>query len=371
MNTQLLERPAAVLSVVERAELALGSDHLRAELAELVLKSANIKEIKNKAGHDECHSALMVLRNTRTGITAAGKSARDDATKFSKAVIAEEAALILITEAEEQRLLTLREAWTAQELVVKEHVAAVAREQAAVIQHRIDVLGFDVSLVGASAVQLLQKINDLGAIEISLEVYGDRAGEAQQLQAATLEQLNQLHDKALFAEAQQLAAAAQQAKLDAERAAFEIQVRAANEAAALTAKEAQEEIAKQHAILQLQRAAIDAEVAAAAKVISDKAAAEQKVLDDAAAEERALKDATLAASRALVQAELELAKQAHLAALAADEVLRDASEALLAALIDLSFQVDQFQWRTSTSALSTDAAHAAIQQAAPTTGDQS
>ena len=48
-----------------RAALALGSDKARTELAELVKKSANIVEVKNSAGREECHSAAMVLAVAR------------------------------------------------------------------------------------------------------------------------------------------------------------------------------------------------------------------------------------------------------------------------------------------------------------------
>jgi hypothetical protein len=373
MNTQLLEKPATALSVVERAEVVLDAGRLRIWLAELVLKSANITVIKNKVGRDECHRALMVLRNTRTSISADGKTARDDATKFGKAVIVTETSLIAITTDEESRLRVVLEVWDDQELAIKAELARAEQAQAALVQGRIDVLGFDMSLVGASAVQLLQKINDLGAIEISLEVYGDRAGEAQQLQAATLEQLNQLHDKALLAEEQQFAAAAQQAKLDAERAAFEIQVRVANEARTEAAALEQIEIAKEKLVLQQQRDAINAEIAAAAKVISDKAAAEQKVLDDAAAVERARLDAVAAAERAEKLIEMQAAANYERAEFEAEERMRSTAFMLYAALDSLAFQVDEFQLRHGHQGISTEDAHTAITTATTTTatGEQS
>lgn len=63
----------------------------------------------------ECHSAAMAATKARTAIVQAGKAARDDATRFSKAVIAEEARLIAIIQPEESRLKVLRDEWDAKE----------------------------------------------------------------------------------------------------------------------------------------------------------------------------------------------------------------------------------------------------------------
>ncbi|MFX8160626.1 hypothetical protein ABTL01_19900, partial [Acinetobacter baumannii] len=57
---------------------------------------------------------MMTLANARIAISKAGKEARDDATKFSKAVIEEEKRLIAIIEPEEDRLRGLRDAWDAE-----------------------------------------------------------------------------------------------------------------------------------------------------------------------------------------------------------------------------------------------------------------
>lgn len=119
---------STALTVTACAALALGSDKARTELAELVKKSANIVEVKNPAGREECHSAAMALVRARTNIEKIGKAARDDATKFSKAVIAEEKALIDITQPEETRLLALRNAWD--EARAREKAEAERRAQA-------------------------------------------------------------------------------------------------------------------------------------------------------------------------------------------------------------------------------------------------
>ena len=113
MEIELLEKPTTELTVTARAALALSSEQTRKDLKELVAKSANIKEVKNTAGREEAHSYAMALVKARTTITKTGKAAREDAAAFQKAVIAEEKALIAITEGEETRLLALRDGWDA------------------------------------------------------------------------------------------------------------------------------------------------------------------------------------------------------------------------------------------------------------------
>ena len=109
--------------------MALGSSQTRQNLLTLVAKSAHLVEVKNKAARDEIHSAAMVLVNARTTISKTGKAARDDATKFSKAVIFEEASLISLTEPEEKRLLALRDAWD--DAIAAEKAAKEAAKPAA------------------------------------------------------------------------------------------------------------------------------------------------------------------------------------------------------------------------------------------------
>ena len=58
----------------------------------------------NRAGRDQCHAAAMAALKARTAVVNAAKSARADATAFSRAVIAEEARLVALIEPEEIRL---------------------------------------------------------------------------------------------------------------------------------------------------------------------------------------------------------------------------------------------------------------------------
>lgn len=136
----------ALLPVAERAANVLKFDERKAELAALVKQSERIVTITNRAGRDECHAALMDLSNARIGIQKNGKDAREDATAFSKAVIAKEKELIEVLSPEETRLRELRDAWDAEreaERVARvraeeERIAALERERLATIQAETD-----------------------------------------------------------------------------------------------------------------------------------------------------------------------------------------------------------------------------------------
>ena len=336
IEIELLDEPTTELTVPARAQLALNSSKTRADLTELVKKSVNIHEIKNTAGRTECHAAAMVLVKVRTAIANTGKAARDDATKFSKAVIAEENALIAITEAEEKRLITLRDEWDAKIAVIKAAEEQAEREQAAKIQARIDGLGFDMRLLSQASSLVLAEKTLLSAVEVSLEIFGNRAGEAEQTKQTTLSQLDSLYASAVAREeqlrilvAQQEALAAAQKKLEDDQAAA-VAARMAEDLrlAGLRAEEERRiaaERAKLDADLAAARLAEQAKIDEAARLVREAAAAEQKILDDAAAAERQrLADAAAAESKRLAdiaaaeRAEEQRLSDIRVAALAAE-----------------------------------------------------
>lgn len=88
----------------DRAALALESTKTERHLRSLAIKHQSITVVKDKAGREQAHGAAMELTRARIAVEKAAKEARDDATKFSKAVIAEAARLVAIVEPEEARL---------------------------------------------------------------------------------------------------------------------------------------------------------------------------------------------------------------------------------------------------------------------------
>lgn len=299
MNSET--KAATELTLPQRAAVALGESANEAKLRELAAKSANIVTVTNKDGREEAHRAGMVLRSTRTAIAATGKAAREDATAFSKAVIAMEKDLIAIIEPEEVRVLALRDGFDAEEKARKDALIAAEVARMAAIQARLDVMR-DIPLrcVGVSAAGIGDMISALVESELSVELFGEKLSDACDLKQLTLSKLVAQQDAAYSAEAEA-------ARIKAEREAED--ARRAEESA---------ELARQRA--EQQRVA--AEQAAAAKALQDAAAAQEaetKRLRDQAAAEQAERERIASEAQARANAELKAAQDKLAADIAAHE----------------------------------------------------
>lgn len=207
------------LTVVERAAVALGTSERETELRALVAKSNDIVEIKNAAGRDQCHAAAMLLRTARTSIRKVGKDARDDATKFSKAVIAEEDRLVALIEPEETRLLGMRDAWDeAREAEKRAKLEAEQRRVAAIREHIDDIRAIAVRAAGLTAARIQGEIGDLEALGITLDRFAELTGEAEAVRGVTLDKLRELHAAAVAQEAETARLAAEREAIERERA---------------------------------------------------------------------------------------------------------------------------------------------------------
>ncbi len=125
------------LTVIERAQRALKPAASEQQLAELAATSKSITAITNADGLAQVHRARMTLKNTRIEIGKIGKGARDDATQFSKAVIAEEKRLIAIIEPEEQRLEGLQNEWESARAAEKKAREDAERARVQTIQAKL------------------------------------------------------------------------------------------------------------------------------------------------------------------------------------------------------------------------------------------
>ncbi|WP_324658305.1 hypothetical protein [Burkholderia thailandensis] len=231
------------LTVVERAAVALTSTERETSLRELVAKSNDMVEIKNAAARDQVHGAAMALRTARTDIQKAGKAARDDANAFSKAVIAEENRLIAITEPEEKRLIGLRDEWDeAREAEKRAKLEAEQKRVAAIREHIDDIRAIAVRMAGCASFVIAVEIEDLEALEITLERFAELTGEAEAVRGATLDKLRELHAAARAHEAEQERLATEREALERERAALAEQQR--QEAEARAAREREESAAR-------------------------------------------------------------------------------------------------------------------------------
>ncbi len=299
---------SAAMPPAERAALALNSSQTERDLLALATKHASIQVIKDKAGRDQAHGAAMEVKRARTTIERTGKEARDDANKFSKAVIAEQARLVAIIEAEERRLTALRDDWDAEQEKIREAAAAAERFRVEQIMGRIEAIrafeGMARSCRTSAAVQRLldslEKVDLTGMQEFedqALHVFGVVTGSAQQILA------------------QLQASEAERARIKAEHEA---------EAARLAAERAE-----------LERQRIEA--AAKANAESDRLAKERAALEAARIEfeqrqkahearERAEQEARERAEQQAKEEAAEAGKQAEASALSAAVALKSGQE---------------------------------------------
>lgn len=308
MNTTT-QAESRALSLPQRAAVALGSSQTEIDLQVLVKQSADIVAVNNMAGRDQAHRIGMNLKAARVTIEKTAKAAREDATAFSKAVIAEERRLVEIITPEEDRVIALRDAWDTQvenerQAKIKaeaDRMAKIADCIAAIREDETDALRID-----KTAEQTRGTLAHCEARAITLEIFQERLVEAQQLHAQVLESIRSILAGRVAAEAaevQRLAdAAAEAARIVAERAELEA-LRAA--------------AAEQARLAKIESDRIAAEQAAEAKRLAEQAAAQvaeaRRQQEEAAVAARAEQDAR---DRVAAQVKAQLEQQA--AQLAAD-----------------------------------------------------
>lgn len=289
----------APITMEQRAQKALGLVNATEQLTELAAKSASITEITNKAGYDECHAKRMVLKNKRVEIAKTGKAAREDATAFSKAVIAAEQSLIAIISPEEERLQALQQAWDDAREAERAEAARIEAER---IQKQKDALavitgslsrlfGADVATLDLAAEQL--QAFDMDQFDDVFRPDADKArtealtaiGKARDERAALDQQAAELRRKQEEQEQRDREAAEQRrkddeaAKAERERLAAEAQAKADEEAEERRVKQAKEDA--ERAARQAEEDRLRAEQAEADRITREAA---QKVLDDQQAE---------------------------------------------------------------------------------------
>lgn len=280
---EMIEAPEApttditTLPPADRAALVLNSTKTEADLKQLAESLKAITLVNSPAGREQAHALAMTARTARTTIEKLGKAARDDATKFSKAVIAEEDRLIEIIQPEETRVLGLRNAWDAAEAARKEAELQKERDRIAAHQAVIDRIKSMPGLAreartGAMALQMLEKLT---AIDTKgLEEFADAANAAK---LAADEQINDIIEAKQAAEAEQARIKAEQeeaarrlAEQQAELLAMQAKMKAQQEeldrqAAAMAQQAAELNARKQAEANRLQPVVTQAEVAALAE----------------------------------------------------------------------------------------------------------
>jgi hypothetical protein len=311
MNTTTAVEQNA-LTLPQRAAVALGSSKTEADLHALVTKSADIVEVNNMAGRDQAHRIGMDLKTARVLIEKTGKAAREDATAFSKAVIAEEKRLVEIITPEEDRVFALRDGWDTKVENERQAKIAAEAERMGKIASAIDGIRereTDAIRKCKTAADTQIEIDGLEQLAITKDVYQERFDEAVTLKATVLESMRTVLAGRVAAEAaevqRQAEAAAEAARVAAERVELEA-LRAA--------------AAEQARLAKIESDRVAAEQAVEAKRLADLAEAQDREArvkaETAAADLRALAAAQVERERVAAQVKAQLEAQA--AQLAAD-----------------------------------------------------
>lgn len=241
IKQQTAPEPTTELSLPERAQVALNSSDTEKRLVELSTEFKSITAITNKDGREECHSALMTLVNARTTVEKTGKAAREDATKFSKAVIAEENRLIAIISDEEGRLAGIRNEWDQKKELERKAAEEAERQRIEAIQNQIrDIKAIPYQFVSASLEEIQDRIELLEAEVPDPEHFGDLLLDAKIAHKDSLHALRTRYtqkqqeiEAAAEAEAERQALEAQraeQARIAAEQAAAQAAIKAQQDA---------------------------------------------------------------------------------------------------------------------------------------------
>lgn len=238
------------LPVAERAQIALKSTETERALTALVEKAKTITQVSDKNGRELAHGVAMELRDARVTIEKTGKAARDDATKFSRAVIDEEKRLVSITEGEERRVLHLRNAWDAEQERIKQERLEAERRRVQKIQDAITTIrNFPLRLIGKPSADTDAAVCEMEALPVDEAEFQEFTAEAVRAKSDALAQLQQMHTAARAAETARAEAEEARRMAEAERAEqARIQAERDAELLALRAKlQAQEEAAQKAA----------------------------------------------------------------------------------------------------------------------------
>lgn len=307
------------LTLPERAAVALGTAKHEKELIELVKKSESITVIKNSAGRDQCHGALMALKSARVAIEKVGKAAREDATQFSKAIIAEEKRLVAITQTEEARLQEIRDAWDeAREREKREKAEAEARRVAKIRDAIEDFRRAPGGCPATSSDAIDEHADDLARQPIELDFYMELTGEAEAARDVAVAALRDMANKARHREAEDARIKAELLELARLRAEQEERDRIAAAERAEQERKAREALEAEEARLRAERDAEEAKrreehAAAEAKLRAEREAHEAEMR--AQREELARQQAALEADRRRQAEEAEAKRRAEESAL--------------------------------------------------------
>ena len=207
----------ATLPPAERAVIVLDSHKAEEQLRAMLTETADITEVKDKDSRTMAHNAAMKLKNARVAIEKTGKTARDDANAFAKAVIAEEKRLTAIITPEEDRLLALRNEYDRKVEEERQERERKERERVDGIKSRIAAIKLlPLDSANDTSEQLHATIHELMDLPIG-DDFAEFKEEAEAAKWDAISALQQLWDAATEREAAAARLAEENARLQAER----------------------------------------------------------------------------------------------------------------------------------------------------------
>lgn len=280
-----------VITVTERATKALAKVDTAEKLRELAKQSAEITAVTNPASYQQLHSVRMALKNKRIEIEKVAKTAREDATKFSKAVIEQENILIGIIQPEETRLQTIQDAYDDKVALEKAAAEQKERERIERIQSTIenDIRQSVMGALNKGSVVIATILADVQAIDIN-EFFAEFKSDAEQAKVQAVTKLTEMHAAALDHEEEQRRIRAEREELAKLKAAEDQrQKEAAQREAEIIRKQAEEEAALRRKIAAEEQAAADRMAALARAAQAERDKADREARERLAAQEAAAK----------------------------------------------------------------------------------
>lgn len=297
-------------------------DKVDAGLADLRAKYSNVVyAVSTTAGMAEAKAARQELRAPRYAVDKILKATKDPLNQIKKDLddrAGRITAAIMEIEAPIHDQIKAEEDRRAAEKAERERIAAA---QKLVIDNAMTwIRNHAIQAVGKSAADIKELMTSLETMEVTLETFADRAGEAEQCRLMTLEVLNGLHAAVTAQEEAAAQVEAERIRLEQER---KEQAAAARAAADKAAEEAAAAEASAKAVRDAEQAKLDeqrrafmqeqADARARQSALMEQEEAQRKALDDeraafeaekaakAAADQKAIDDAALAAAPAVIE----------------------------------------------------------------------
>jgi hypothetical protein len=212
------ENAGALITVEQRARIAVKTSAHEAKLIELAKNAKTITAITNKDGYAEAHATRMVLKNTRLSITKSSKDAREDAQAFAKAVIAEENRLVAIISPEETRIEALQKAWDDAIEAEKQRKIDAERARVQAVKDRIEeIRRYPLDAVGKDAAAIGAFLESCAEIVIDEAAFAEHAAYAAMIKAESITALTGMRELAIHREAEEARAKQERAELEARR----------------------------------------------------------------------------------------------------------------------------------------------------------